>query len=142
MSSSCSALVMPDAVSQSLPMISWPFSRTQSAPKSCRCWGAQVSAEVGRNLTLQSQQDSDRYDAKQTSVSGGVSVPIGAGSGSANLSASRDKLHSNYCKHTGFSSRHFLRFPVFQPSTGTLLASGCSGIHEAARCYIQPASTP
>ncbi|QHA87158.1 hypothetical protein FO014_09490 [Serratia rhizosphaerae] len=58
--------------------------------------GEQVSADVGRNLTLQSQQDSDRYDAKQTSVSGGVSVPIGAGSGSVNLSASRDKLHSNY----------------------------------------------
>ncbi|AML59001.1 Putative large exoprotein involved in heme utilization or adhesion of ShlA/HecA/FhaA family [Serratia rubidaea] len=64
--------------------------------KGAQVSGEQVSADVGRNLTLQSQQDSDRYDAKQTSVSGGVSVPIGAGSGSVNLSASRDKLHSNY----------------------------------------------
>ena len=44
------------------------------------------------------------------------------------------------CKHTCFSSTHFVRFPVFQPSAGTLPASGCSGIHEAARCYIPSAS--
>ena len=29
-------------------------------------------------------------------MSGGISVPIGAGSGSANFSASKDKLHSNF----------------------------------------------
>ncbi|HDL7824542.1 TPA: hypothetical protein PXP59_003220 [Yersinia enterocolitica] len=29
---------MPDSVSQSPPMITSPFSRTQSAPKSCLCW--------------------------------------------------------------------------------------------------------
>ena len=55
-----------------------------------------MKADAGRNLTLQSQQDSDNYDAKQTSVSGGVSVAIIGGGGSANLSMSRDKLHSNY----------------------------------------------
>lgn len=33
---------------------------------------------------------------KQSSVSGGVSVPIGAGTGSASLSASQDRLHSNF----------------------------------------------
>ncbi len=44
------------------------------------------------------------------------------------------------CKHPGFNSMHFLRYPVFQPSAGTLPASGCSGIHEAARCYIPSAS--
>lgn len=43
--------------------------------------GAQVSAEtvkadVGRNLTLQSQQDRDNYDAKQSRASGGISVPV------------------------------------------------------------------
>ncbi|MGM7914791.1 VENN motif pre-toxin domain-containing protein, partial [Yersinia enterocolitica] len=38
---------------------------------------------------------SDNYDAKQTSTSGGVSVAAGGG-GSANLSMSQDKLHSNY----------------------------------------------
>ncbi|MFU0949121.1 aldo/keto reductase, partial [Kluyvera ascorbata] len=32
------------------------------------------------------------------------------------------------CKYPSFSSTHFLRIPVFQPSAGTLPASGCSGI--------------
>lgn len=45
-----------------------------------------------------------------------------------------------YCKHTCFSSTHFLRVPVFQPSAGILPASGYSGIHEAARCCIPSAS--
>ncbi len=58
--------------------------------------GDTVKVDAGRNLTLQSQQDSDNYDAKQTSISGGVSVAVVGGGGSANLSMSRDKLHSNY----------------------------------------------
>ncbi|RLO44239.1 hemagglutinin repeat-containing protein [Serratia marcescens] len=58
--------------------------------------GEKVTVDVGRNLALESQQDSDRYDARQTQMSGGISVPIGAGSGSANFSASKDKLHSNF----------------------------------------------
>ncbi|MHA3605680.1 hemagglutinin repeat-containing protein [Yersinia enterocolitica] len=57
--------------------------------------GETVKVDVGRDLLLQSQQDSDNYDAKQTSTSGGVSVAAGGG-GSANLSMSQDKLHSNY----------------------------------------------
>ncbi|PVZ84722.1 filamentous hemagglutinin [Serratia sp. S1B] len=58
--------------------------------------GETVKVDAERNLTLQSQQDSDRYDAKQTSVSGGVSVAVIGSGGSANLSMSRDKIHSNY----------------------------------------------
>ncbi|CAI2021260.1 hemagglutinin repeat-containing protein [Serratia fonticola] len=58
--------------------------------------GETVKVDAGRNLTLQSQQDSDNYDAKQTSISGGVSVAVVGSGGSANLSMSRDKLHSNY----------------------------------------------
>jgi len=58
--------------------------------------GEKVTVDVGRNLALESQQDSDRYDARQTQMSGGISVPFGAGSGSANFSASKDKLHSNF----------------------------------------------
>ena len=49
-------------------------------------------------------------------------------------------LTKTNCKHTRFSSTHFLRFPGFQPSAGILPASGYSGIHEGARCYILPAS--
>ncbi|MFL4558967.1 hemagglutinin repeat-containing protein, partial [Yersinia kristensenii] len=63
--------------------------------------GAQASGEtvkvnVGRDLLLQSQQDSDSYDLKQTSTSGGVSAAVIGAGGSANLSMSQDKLHSNY----------------------------------------------
>ncbi len=49
--------------------------------------------------------------------------------------------HAQYlCKHTSFSSTHFLKFPGFQPSACTLPASGYSGIHEVARCCIQSTS--
>ncbi|WP_181952664.1 cytidine deaminase-like fold-containing protein, partial [Yersinia canariae] len=58
--------------------------------------GETVKVDVGRDLLLQSQQDSDNYDSKQTSVSGGVSVAVIGAGGSANLSMSRDKLHSHY----------------------------------------------
>lgn len=46
------------------------------------------------------------------------------------------------CKHTRFSSTHFLRFPDFQPSAGILPASGCSGIHGDVHCCIHSASDP
>ncbi|MES4611335.1 hemagglutinin repeat-containing protein [Ewingella sp. CoE-038-23] len=55
-----------------------------------------INADVGRNLTLQSQQDTDRYDSKQQSVSGGLSVAIIGAGGSASLSVSSDKMHSNF----------------------------------------------
>jgi filamentous hemagglutinin len=58
--------------------------------------GETVNAQIGRDLLLQSQQDSDNYDSKHTSVSGGISVAVIGAGGSANLSMSRDKLHSNY----------------------------------------------
>ncbi len=58
--------------------------------------GESVKMDVGRDLLLQSQQDSDNYDSKQTSISGGISVAVIGGGGSANLSMSKDKLHSNY----------------------------------------------
>ncbi len=37
--------------------------------------GEKVKAEVGRNLTLASEQDSDRYDSKQQSASAGGALP-------------------------------------------------------------------
>ncbi|WP_147197561.1 hemagglutinin repeat-containing protein [Pantoea sp. CCBC3-3-1] len=58
--------------------------------------GSKVVADVGRNLTLSSMQDSNSYDSKQTSVSAGGSFTFGSMSGSAYLSANRDKMKSNY----------------------------------------------
>ncbi|KEY57332.1 hemagglutinin repeat-containing protein [Serratia sp. DD3] len=63
--------------------------------------GAQVSGDkvimdVGRNLTLTSEQDSDNYDAKQQNASAGASFTFGSMTGSASVNLSRDKMHSNY----------------------------------------------
>uniref|UniRef100_UPI00272D1321 hemagglutinin repeat-containing protein n=1 Tax=Leclercia sp. Marseille-Q4284 TaxID=2866582 RepID=UPI00272D1321 len=63
--------------------------------------GAQVSgetvvADIGRNLTITSLQDSDHYDSRQHSVSGGVGYTFGAGGFSGSISASRDKISSDY----------------------------------------------
>ncbi|MDQ0737878.1 hemagglutinin repeat-containing protein [Pseudomonas sp. W4I3] len=63
--------------------------------------GAQVSADkitatVGRDLTLQSLQDTDNYKSKQTDVSGGISFAIIGTGGSANLSISKSKIDSKY----------------------------------------------
>ncbi|UGA49255.1 VENN motif pre-toxin domain-containing protein [Dickeya fangzhongdai] len=50
----------------------------------------------GTCLLVRSEQDSDRYDSKQQSVSAGVTIPIYGGGGGASFSFSRDKVHSNF----------------------------------------------
>ncbi|HCR4018938.1 TPA: hemagglutinin repeat-containing protein [Morganella morganii] len=62
--------------------------------KGAQVQGNKVIANVGNNLTLQSEQAIDNYDSKQTRLSAGGS--IGFGNGSLNISASRDKMHSEY----------------------------------------------
>ncbi|WP_431889979.1 hemagglutinin repeat-containing protein [Pectobacterium colocasium] len=74
---------------------------TLKSERDTRLTGAQVSGEridveAGRNLLLQSQQDSDRYDSKQVSGSAGGSFTWGGGGGSGYISLSKDKMHSNY----------------------------------------------
>ncbi|CNE86259.1 hemagglutinin repeat-containing protein [Yersinia frederiksenii] len=58
--------------------------------------GETVKADVGRDLLLQSQQDSDRYDSKQQDASVGGSFNFGSMTGSASINASQDKMHSNF----------------------------------------------
>ncbi|ELI7384643.1 hemagglutinin repeat-containing protein, partial [Escherichia coli] len=58
--------------------------------------GETVKVDAGRHLTLTSEQDSDRYDSKQQNASAGGSFIFGSMSGSASVSLSRDKMHSNY----------------------------------------------
>ncbi|MGY2292074.1 hemagglutinin repeat-containing protein [Pseudomonas sp. SDO528_S397] len=55
-----------------------------------------VVADIGRNLTLTSLQDSDRFDSKQTNVSGGASFTFLSMTGSASLSISQDKIKSKF----------------------------------------------
>lgn len=63
--------------------------------KGAQVSGEQITAGVKRNLTLQSEQDSDRYDSKQQSAGAGASFTYGSMRGSASVSLSRDKIHSN-----------------------------------------------
>ena len=53
-----------------------------------------IRADVGRDMLLASQQDSDQYDAKQKQVSGGASFSFGSMTGSVNLGASQGKTKS------------------------------------------------
>ncbi|MEI7194226.1 hemagglutinin repeat-containing protein [Pectobacterium versatile] len=74
---------------------------TLKSERDTRLIGAQVNGEridvdTGRNLLLQSQQDSERYDSKQVSGSAGGSFTWGGGGGSGYISLSKDKMHSNY----------------------------------------------
>ncbi|CAI1016402.1 hemagglutinin repeat-containing protein [Serratia liquefaciens] len=64
--------------------------------KGAQASGEKVTVDVGRDLALQSEQDRDRYDAKQQNVSAGGSFTFGSMTGSANVSASQDKLKSNF----------------------------------------------
>ncbi|MGD8106443.1 hemagglutinin repeat-containing protein [Pantoea sp. FN0302] len=58
--------------------------------------GDSVKVETGRNLTLASEQDSDRYDSKQRSASAGGSFTFGSMTVSASVNLSRDNMHSHW----------------------------------------------
>jgi filamentous hemagglutinin len=58
--------------------------------------GESIKADVGRNLTLTSEQDSATYDAQQKNTSAGASFNFGSMSGSASINMSKDKMHSDY----------------------------------------------
>jgi filamentous hemagglutinin len=58
--------------------------------------GERVIADVGRDLLISSQQDSNDYNSKQTSVAAGGSFTFGSMTGSGYISASQDKMRSEY----------------------------------------------
>ncbi|KER03276.1 hemagglutinin repeat-containing protein [Photorhabdus temperata] len=65
--------------------------------KGAQVSGEQITADVKRNLTLTSEQDSNRYDMKQQNVSAGASVTVGPQTdGTLSLNVGRDKIHSNF----------------------------------------------
>nr|WP_301292294.1 hemagglutinin repeat-containing protein [Erwinia aphidicola] len=63
--------------------------------KGAQASGGKITVDAGRNLTLESERDSDRYNAKQQNASAGGSFTFGS-AGSASVSASRDRLKSNF----------------------------------------------
>ncbi|ELY3761924.1 hemagglutinin repeat-containing protein, partial [Cronobacter universalis] len=58
--------------------------------------GNQVTADIGRNLTITSLQDSNHYDSKQSSVSAGGSFTFGTMTGSGYVNFSQEKMHSTF----------------------------------------------
>ncbi|WP_421260837.1 hemagglutinin repeat-containing protein [Aeromonas jandaei] len=58
--------------------------------------GDKVTADIGRNLTLTSQQDNDHYQSKQSSIAAGGSFTIGSMTGSGYINASRQKIRSDF----------------------------------------------
>ena len=59
--------------------------------------GNTVNADIGRDLTITSEQDSSNYNSKQTNMSAGVEIPVyGVSSPSASFNMSKQKIDSNY----------------------------------------------
>ncbi|EFO1188090.1 filamentous hemagglutinin N-terminal domain-containing protein, partial [Escherichia coli] len=58
--------------------------------------GNRIIADVGHDLLISSQQDSNKYDSKQNSVAAGGSFTFGSMTGSGYIAASRDKMKSRF----------------------------------------------
>ncbi|MGL6619122.1 hemagglutinin repeat-containing protein [Aeromonas hydrophila] len=58
--------------------------------------GDKVTADIGRNLTLTSQQDNDHYQSQQSSISAGGSFTFGTMTASGYVNASRQKINSDF----------------------------------------------
>ncbi|ELK9448594.1 contact-dependent inhibition toxin CdiA [Escherichia coli] len=58
--------------------------------------GNRIIADVGHDLQISSQQDTSKYDSKQTSVAAGGSFTFGSMTGSGYIAASRDKMKSRF----------------------------------------------
>lgn len=58
--------------------------------------GNRIIADVGHDLLISSQQDTSKYDSKQTRVAAGGSFTFGSMTGSGYIAASRDKMKSRF----------------------------------------------
>ncbi|EEQ6360021.1 filamentous hemagglutinin N-terminal domain-containing protein [Escherichia coli] len=58
--------------------------------------GNRIIADVGHDLLISSQQDTSKYDSKQTSVAASGSFTFGSMTGSGYIAASRDKMKSRF----------------------------------------------
>ena len=79
-------------------------------------------ADIGRDLTIASTQDSDHYNSRQNSVSGGVGYTFGAGGFSGSINVSRDKMTSDY--------------DSVQEQSGLFAGSGGLAAHEKAGGHL------
>jgi len=93
--------------------------------------GDKVTADIGRNLTLTSQQDNDHYQSKQSSIAAGGSFTIGSMTGSGYINASRQKINSDFesvVEQTGiFAGKQGFAIQVGEHTqlNGAVLAGSC-----------------
>lgn len=64
--------------------------------KGAQAAGSRVVADIGRDLTIRSVQDTVQYHADQHQVSVAGSATIGTGGGSANIAANWSRAHADY----------------------------------------------
>ncbi|EAT7400566.1 hemagglutinin, partial [Salmonella enterica] len=58
--------------------------------------GNKIVADVGHDLLMSNQQDTNKYDSRQNSVAAGGSFTFGSMTGSGYISASQDKMKSRF----------------------------------------------
>ncbi len=58
--------------------------------------GNKIVADVGHDLLMSSQQDTNKYDSRQNSVAAGGSFTFGSMTGSGYIAASQDKMKSRF----------------------------------------------
>jgi filamentous hemagglutinin len=71
--------------------------------------GNKIVADVGHDLLMSSQQDTNSYDSKQNSFAAGGSFTFGTMTGSGYISASQDKMKSRFdsvAEQTGMYAGH------------------------------------
>ncbi|MGL4278010.1 MAG: hemagglutinin repeat-containing protein, partial [Morganella morganii] len=71
-------------------------SGRDTALKGAQVSGETVKVDAGRNLLLQSEQDTDSYRSKQNSASAGGSFTFGTMTGSGSFNLSQQKMKSDY----------------------------------------------
>lgn len=64
--------------------------------KGAQASGEKITASVGGNLNLESQQDSSHYNSQQTSVGASLSIPIAGTTAAASGNYSNSEINSDY----------------------------------------------
>ena len=79
------------------------ISGNDTTIKGAQLTGNQVLANIGNNLLIQSEQDTDDYASKQFQASGQVVIGMGGGGSGGGLNINQSKINSHYASVTDVS---------------------------------------
>ena len=79
------------------------ISGNDTTIKGAQLTGNQVIANIGNNLLIQSEQDTDDYASKQFQASGQVVIGMGGGGSGGGLNVNQSKINSHYASVTDVS---------------------------------------